>query len=74
VHNLSIKLYRIYACYTNITLYDVRYLYIAFGIICSFPNCSRSWNVSPADTAVHLYFYPSHSSIIDFTALKTRPG
>jgi len=25
VHNLSIKLYCIYACYTNITLYDVMY-------------------------------------------------
>jgi len=23
VRNLSIKLYRIYACYTNITLYDI---------------------------------------------------
>jgi len=31
VRNLSIKLYRIYACYTNITLY------IAFGIIRGFP-------------------------------------
>jgi len=30
VRNLSIKLYRIYVCYTNITLY------IAFGIICGF--------------------------------------
>jgi len=31
VHNLSIKLYRIYVCYTNITLY------IPFGIIRGFP-------------------------------------
>jgi len=25
VRNLSIKLYHIYACYTNITLYDIIY-------------------------------------------------
>jgi len=42
ITNLSIKLYRICVCYTNITLYHVisRYitLYIAFD---------RSWNVLP---------------------------
>jgi hypothetical protein len=43
---LSIKLYRIYVCYMNITLY------IAFGII-----CSRSWNVLPTDTGAQLYIY-----------------
>jgi len=32
MRNLSIELYCIYVCYTNITLY----LYIAFGIITSF--------------------------------------
>jgi len=32
VRNLSIKPYRIYVCYTNITLY----LYIAFGVIRGF--------------------------------------
>jgi hypothetical protein len=41
---LSIKLYHLYVCYTNITLY------IAFGII-----CGRSWNVLPVDTRAHLY-------------------
>jgi hypothetical protein len=27
VRNLSIKLYRVYVCYTNITLYHVLYIY-----------------------------------------------
>jgi hypothetical protein len=45
LRNLSIKLYRIYVCYTNITLY------IAFGII-----RGRTWNVLPADNKALLYF------------------
>jgi hypothetical protein len=48
----TIKLYRIYVCYTNMTLY------IAFGIIHS---RGRAWNLLPVDTGAHLYyqkFYP----------------
>jgi len=43
VRNLSIKLYRIYVCYTNFTLY------VAFGII-----RGRCWNVLPVDTEANL--------------------
>jgi hypothetical protein len=43
---LSIKLYCIYVCYMNITLY------IVFDII-----RGRSWNVLPMDTGALLYIY-----------------
>jgi len=39
VRHLSIKLYRIYVCYTNITLYIQ--VYIAFGLIHGFTQ--RRW-------------------------------
>ena len=51
MRNLSIKHYRIYVCYTNITLY------VAFGVIRGSRNRGRSWNILPADMAVRLYIY-----------------
>jgi hypothetical protein len=48
MRNLSIKLYRIYVWYTNITLYMRSVLTAVFR------NRGRSWNILPANTAVHL--------------------
>jgi hypothetical protein len=45
---LSIKLYHIYVCYTN----------IVFGItvFVGSHNCGRSWNILVMDMGAHLYF------------------
>jgi hypothetical protein len=57
VRNFSIKLYRIYVCYTNITLYDVIY-------------SVRPWNVLPVDMAVHLYLGTNSTFLIIVTSFK----
>jgi len=47
-------IYRIYAYYTDITLYHIIYS-VASVLSAVFRNGGRSWNVLPVDTAVRLY-------------------
>jgi hypothetical protein len=63
---LSIRLYRIYVCYTNITLY------IALGLCAVSSNRSRSRNVLPVNTRAHLYTILKRKKKLRVTAIENH--